>query len=83
MIFGSPDYWNWKQKMAETEPPPEPETMEFDSVTGWRFGWLVGLGFDPESALRLAESKEVELSKADYLVRKKGCPHETAMRILL
>ena len=83
MLFGSPDYWNWKQKiMAQEETEYVLPAIEFDAVTGWRFGYLSGLGFDPETALRLAESPEVDLRRAEELV-KKGCPLETAVGILL
>lgn len=56
--------------------------VDFDDVTAWRFGYLCGLGFDPETALTMAESKEVDLREAEDLVRS-GCPLETAVGILL
>lgn len=85
MLFGgNPDYWKeWREKNV---PKPEPETplltVEFDRVTAWRFGYLCGAGFDPDSALQLAESKDVDLRKVDSILED-GCPHEVALRILL
>lgn len=85
MIFGgNPEYWRkWRE---DNLPQPQPETdlpvVEFDTVTAWRFGYLCGLGFDPDSALRLAEAQEVELRKVDAILEK-GCSLEMAMRILL
>ena len=85
MIFGgNPDYWKkWREdNLPDPETTEAPVVVEFDTVTAWRFGYLCGLGFDPDTALRLAEALHVDLRKADELVEK-GCSLEVAVRILL
>lgn len=83
MMFGNYEAWKKKQEQMAQEAEIVFGPIEVDSVTAWRFGYLVGLGFDPVSALELAEAVTVDLHKADDLVRGKGCPHDVAMRILL
>ena len=51
-------------------------------VVGWRAETLVRAGFDPVAAVDLASSKHVDLHRAVELVER-GCPPETALRILL
>ena len=82
MFGGTPEYWRRLQQQMTPQEEPEPETVEFDDVTAWRFGFLCGIGFDPESALRMAEDKAVDLHEAEAMV-KRGCPHVIAVRILL
>ena len=84
MIWGGSEYWkNWKQsQMSEQEIELKVEVVEIGSVTAWRFGYLCGCGFDPSTALRLAESKDVDLREVDHLLEK-GCPHDMAVEILL
>ncbi len=48
----------------------------------WRLHQLLDAGFDPDGALELATHLEVDLHKAIELARR-GCPHRTALRILL
>ena len=81
MIFGDWSEWR-KRQMSEPEIEIHAEVVEVDSITGWRFGYLCGCGFDPANALKLAESKEVDLRFVDHLLEK-GCPHDTAVEILL
>ena len=55
---------------------------ERDQVVGWRLIVLEAAGYTPGAALELATSLEVDLHLATDLPRH-GCPHETAVRILL
>ncbi len=57
----------------------EPEQVQ---VVAWRFGELVRAGYDAEVAIDIAEQLEVDLHRATALVVR-GCPPETAKRILL
>ena len=64
------------------------ETMEESGsdpaarVLGWRIEQLIAVGFDSDSAFVLALDRGVDLHEATELVRR-GCPPETAFRILL
>ena len=51
-------------------------------VMCWRAETLVRAGFVETSAVHLAVSKHVDLHEAVQLVER-GCPPETALRILL
>jgi hypothetical protein len=51
-------------------------------VVGWRAESLVRAGFPASAAVNLALSKHVDLHAAVGLVER-GCPPETALRILL
>ena len=51
-------------------------------VLGWRIEQLIAVGFDSDSAFVLALDRSVDLHEATELVRR-GCPPETAFRILL
>ncbi len=84
MIFGNPEQWKaWREaNMPQEEVEEAPKGVEIDSVTGWRFGYLVGSGFDPISALKLAQARDVDLHRASDLLGQ-GCPVDTAVRILL
>jgi hypothetical protein len=53
-----------------------------EAVVRWRFDELVRAGYTWGLALRLAKCRDVDLRVAEKLVRT-GCPHETALRILL
>jgi len=64
------------------DPPEIPHATEMDSITGWRFGYLLGAGYDPEAALLIAQDSGVDLHRAADLVQR-GCPTDTALRILL
>jgi hypothetical protein len=51
-------------------------------VVRWRAETLVHAGFAPPAAVNLAAAKHVDLHAAVGLVER-GCPPETALRILL
>ena len=51
-------------------------------VLGWRIEQLMAVGFDSDSAFVLALDRNVDLHQATGLVRR-GCPPETAFRILI
>jgi hypothetical protein len=51
-------------------------------ILRWRFDELVRAGYDIGSALLLASHVEIDLHHASTLLRR-GCPAETALRILL
>jgi hypothetical protein len=55
---------------------------EVEAILRWRFDVLVRSGYDIDSALVLASHVEVDLHDASALVRR-GCPSETALKILL
>ena len=84
MMFGNSEYWKAWQKanVPQAEPEVKPEAVKIDAVTGWRFGFLLGLGFDPVSSLELAHANNVDLHSAEGLIRG-GCPTDVAYRILL
>ena len=50
-------------------------------VLGWRLEQLCAAGYDGETALELALDSQVDLHLAVSLLRR-GCPAETARRIL-
>lgn len=58
------------------------ETPEIEAVLRWRFEVLVGAGYDPGSAMVLASHVEVDVHDAARLLER-GCPPETALRIVL
>ena len=58
------------------------DETEAEAILRWRFEELVRAGFDVGSALVLASHVEVDLHDASDLARR-GCPSETAVRILL
>ena len=51
-------------------------------IVGWRFEQLVRAGYERNAAESLAERHEVDLHLATDLLAK-GCPAQTAVRILL
>jgi hypothetical protein len=55
---------------------------EDERVVQWRLAQLEGAGYDQVSALELALAGAVDLHLATDLVRR-GCPVDTACRILL
>ena len=61
----------------------EPAVLEpdGDEVVDWRLSELLAAGYGREDALELALAREVDLHVAVELPRR-GCPHETAVRIL-
>jgi hypothetical protein len=58
------------------------DETEVEAILRWRFDELVRAGYDIGSALLLASHVEIDLHHASTLVRR-GCPSETALRILL
>jgi len=58
------------------------EELEAVEVLRWRFDVLLRVGFEIEQAAVLAANVEIDLHRAEALMRR-GCPTETAMRILL
>jgi hypothetical protein len=57
-------------------------TTEIDRIESWRHEELERAGYDPESALVLAASHDVDLHAAVNLLRR-GCSVELALQILL
>ena len=51
-------------------------------VLGWRIEQLIAVGFDSDAAFVLALDRNVDLHQAAELVRR-GCPPQTAFRILV
>jgi len=51
-------------------------------VLGWRIEQLIRVGFDSDAAFVLALDRAVDLHEATELVRR-GCPPNTAFRILI
>jgi hypothetical protein len=58
------------------------DETEAEAILRWRFDELMRAGYDVGSALMLASHVEVDLHNASELVGR-GCPPETALRILL
>ncbi|HWQ25041.1 MAG TPA: hypothetical protein VNK94_13140 [Gaiellaceae bacterium] len=58
------------------------DEIEAEAILRWRFEELVRAGYDLGSALLLASHVEVDLHQATSLALR-GCPPETALRILL
>jgi hypothetical protein len=60
------------------EAAPDPAAR----VLGWRIEQLIAVGFDSDAAFVLALDRTVDLHEATKLVRR-GCPPQTAFRILI
>jgi hypothetical protein len=58
------------------------DESEAEAILRWRFEELVRSGYDIGSALVLASHVEVDLHVATDLAAR-GCPTDTALRILL
>ena len=58
------------------------DDTEVEAILRWRFDELVRAGYDVGSALMLASHVEVDLHAATAIVSR-GCPPDTALRILL
>lgn len=67
---------------AEVEDVVENTTDPAAKVLGWRVEQLLDAGFDSNAAFVLALDRTVDLHEAIELVRR-GCPPETALRILV
>jgi hypothetical protein len=71
--------------MNETPELPLDElepSEELCRTRAWRFDQLTALGFDTLQAVLMADDAFVDLAQARRLVAR-GCPLETAFRILL
>jgi hypothetical protein len=64
---------------AQFEELEETEAVE---VLRWRFDVLIRAGFGIEEAAVLAANVEIDLHAAEDLIYR-GCPSETALRILV
>jgi len=60
----------------------ETESPEVEAVLRWRFEELLRAGYDAGNALILAGHAEVDLHAATSLLER-GCPPETALKIVL
>jgi hypothetical protein len=58
------------------------DETEAEIILRWRFDELVRAGYDVGTALLLASHVEIDLHDATRLVHR-GCPADTALRILL
>jgi hypothetical protein len=58
------------------------EESETGGILRWRFTQLLRAGYSSDDALELATHTEVDLHKAADLCHR-GCPPDTAKRILL
>jgi hypothetical protein len=56
--------------------------MESDPVRRWRLYELIRAGYQATDALILSQRPEIDLHRAVELLER-GCPPETALRILL
>lgn len=63
------------------KPLLSPVRDEQDTVIRWRVERLLEAGYDGESALVIAFDRDVDLHRAVSLLER-GCPVETALRIL-
>jgi hypothetical protein len=61
---------------------PRNAAGERDRVRCWRLEELIRAGYSPHEALALSGDPEVDLHLAVQLLAR-GCPTETALRILL
>ena len=76
-MSGDPALETLPAELAE-ESGPDPAAR----VLSWRIEQLISVGFDGDAAFVLALDRSVDLHEATELVRR-GCPPETAFRILL
>jgi hypothetical protein len=61
---------------------PAPRPSEPDAILSWRLRVLDRAGYDDDAAVVLAKSRHVDLHAAVDLLER-GCPVDTALRILL
>ena len=69
--------------VLEALDPNEELTKEELDVRAWRFGQLVGHGYELEDAATMARAEYVDLELARSLVATHGCSPRLAVRILL
>ena len=67
--------------MSTVETPVDPPT-EDELRVSWRLAMLEQAGYEEREARLLAECLEIDLHLATDLLEK-GCPPDTALRILL
>ena len=60
----------------------EDRETEAERIVSWRLEELERAGYDARAAWKLAERADVDLHTAVGLVQR-GCPTDTALRILL
>ena len=65
-----------------TTKDPEAVGGEDERVLSWRHATLLAAGYEARHALKLALRPDVDLHLA-VRIRERGCPPETAARILL
>ena len=70
-----------EEESVEQKLIQRPPRSEHERVLDWRFDVLEEAGFNPVAALVLAESSVDHHAAANLLAT--GCPHDTALRILL
>jgi hypothetical protein len=68
-------------EMSAAELQERPD-VEIEIVEQWRAQSLLRAGYDPEAAVVLAASHEIDLHYAMSLVER-GCPVDLALQILL
>ena len=68
-------------EMSAAELQERPD-VEIDLVEQWRAQSLLRVGYDPEAAVVLAASHEIDLHYAMRLIER-GCPVDLALQILL
>jgi hypothetical protein len=71
-----------EHEAAASEEPLSAKEREAERILDWRISQLSRAGYGGEAILLLAPSPDVDLTLAVELVRR-GCPHDTALRILL
>jgi hypothetical protein len=68
--------------MAATTNLIDERETEAERVMGWRLRELERAGYEPGAAFELAGRTDIDLHGAVELARR-GCPIDTALRILL
>ena len=68
--------------MTVVETETRETQTEAERIARWRLEQLVHAGFDETAAVLLAAESHVDLHLASDLLRR-GCPADTALRILL
>lgn len=58
------------------------DETEAEEILRWRLQRLISAGYQPPNAMMLASRIEVDLHEATDLAER-GCPSDTALRILL
>ena len=66
--------------MKATFDPAQP--IEGEAVARWRLNELLRAGYQWAAAVQLADNRQVDLHVATDLLHR-GCPEDTALRILL